>query len=223
MASWWNQRNAAAGGILAMVLLVVGTFIFGQPPKFGASQASVVHFFQDHHRTVLIGMILTGLAIPFYVWFIGSLALAIRGTLGAAIGLGGMLVAAAAATGDALTASSASGAWLSDNAGALRVTYQISTIAYSRLFWAGLAVAIPLAIAVSKGALKPWVQWVAWLQAVLYLLGGLSLKSSGFFSPVGGMPLIGYLAFFIGTALTAFALWQTSPAGAEAASAAAPV
>lgn len=216
MTSWLNQRNAAMGGILAMVLLLVGYFIAGQPPKFAADTAKISDFYSSHHRTLLIGMVLTGLAIPLYIWFVAYLANAIGGALGRATALGGILIAACAATGDALTVALTHAVRLQDSAGIVRFTYQAETVAYSRLFWAGLAVAVPVAIAAGKGALRPWVGYVAWLQAVLYLLGGLSLKSAGFFSPTGGMAEIAYIAFFVGTAVVAFGLWQSSEAGAKA-------
>lgn len=214
MGSWSDQRKASAGGILAMVLLVVGNFMTGQPPKFGASAATVAHYYSQHHRAILIGMILAGLAVPFYVWFTAHLALAIRGPWGVAIALGGLLIAGCAATGDALTAAGAQAAHSGGDQNAMRLMFQLSSIAYSRLFWAGLAVAVPLALAAAAGQLKPWVRWVAWAQAVLYLLGGVALKSGGFFSPTGGMALIAYLAFFVGTAAVAFSMWQTEAATA---------
>ena len=218
MGSWSDQRKAAMGGILAMVLLVVGNFMSGQPPKFAAGSSTVVSYFDDHHRSILIGMILTGLAVPLYVWFTAQLALMVRGLYGAGIALGGLLVAACAATGDALTATGSHAARVGDDPQAIRLLFQLSSLAYSRLFWAGLAVAVPLAMAAAAGQLKPWVRWVAWAQAVLYLLGGIALKETGFFSPTGGMAMIGYLAFFIGTALVAFSVWQTETAPAAAAS-----
>jgi hypothetical protein len=217
MGSWSDQRKAAAGGILAMVLLLVGNLMTGHPPKLGADAASVTHFYAHHHRAILVGMILTGLAIPFYVWFVAHLALAIRGPWGASIALGGMLVAACAATGDALMAAGSEATKWGSDPNAIRVLYQLSTIAYSRLFWAGIAVAVPLAMAAAAGHLKPWVRWVAWAQVVLFLLGGISLKSGGFLSPTGGMALIAYLAYFIGTAAIAFAMWQGETATAPAA------
>jgi hypothetical protein len=217
MGSWSDQRKAAAGGILAMLLLIVGNFMTGKPPKLGASAASVTHYYAHHHHAILIGMVLTGLAIPFYVWFIAHLALAIRGAWGASIALGGLLVAACAATGDALTAAGTEATRWGSDPNAIRVLFQISSVAYSRLFWAGIAVAVPLAMAAAAGHLKPWVRWVAWAQAVLFLLGGMSLKASGFFSPTDGMALIAYLAFFLGTAAIAFAMWQGETATAPVA------
>jgi len=216
MASWLNQRNAAMGGILAMVLLVVGNFMAGNPPKFDASSASIADFYSSHHRTLLIAAVLTGIAIPLYIWFVAYLATAVDGALGRAIAIGGILIAACAATGDTLAVTLAHGVRLADSAGVYRLTYQFETLAYSRLFWAGLGVAVPLAVAAAKGAFKPWVGYVAWVQAVLYLLGGLSLKSSGFFSPTGGMAIVAYFAFFVGTAVIAFGMWQSSPGEARA-------
>lgn len=217
MALSLNQRHGAMAGIASMVLLLVGNFMTGKPPKFAAEAPTVVHFYSSHHKSLLIAMILTGLAVPLYIWFTAHLALAIRGPLGASIALGGLLVAGCAATGDALQATGAQSVRTGGDAHAVRLLYQLSTIMYSRLFWAGIAVAIPLALAVAAGALKPWVRYIAWAQAVLYLLGGVALKSAGFFSPAGGMALIAYLAFFIGTAAVAFALWQGSEATVPAA------
>lgn len=217
MGSWSDQRKAAAGGILAMVLLLVGNFMTGKPPKLGADAASVTHYYTHHHHAMLIGMILTGLAIPFYVWFIAHLALTIRGAWGASIALGGMLVAACAATGDALTVAGTQATKWGSDPNAIRVLFQLSSITYSRLFWAAIAVAVPVALAAAAGHLRPWVRWVAWAQAVLCLLGGMSLKAGGFFSPTDGMALIGYLAYFIGTAAIAFALWQSEAATAPVA------
>jgi hypothetical protein len=216
MASWLNQRNAAMGGILAMVLLVVGYFMTGQPPKFGASGASLMSYYNDHHRSLVIAMILTGIAIPLYLWFVAYLSTAVGGAQGTAVALGGLLIAACAATGDILNLAIVKGVKLGDDLGALRLVYQASTLSYTRLFWAGLAVAVPLAFAASRGALKSWVAGVALVQAVLYVLGGFSLKSTGFFSPTGGMALIAFLAFFVGTAVIAFGLWQSEPATADA-------
>src|SRR5437764_15319715 len=97
MGSWSDRKHGAASGFLAMVLLLVGNFITWKPPRFGAGPVTVLHFYSHHHRAILIGMILTGIAIPLYVWFIAHLATTVGGHLGAAIALGGILVAACAA------------------------------------------------------------------------------------------------------------------------------
>jgi len=44
------------------------------------------------------------------------------------------------------------------------------------------------------------------------LLGGLSIKGTGFLSPTGGMAFIAFVAYFLGTAAFAVALWQSAPA-----------
>ena len=56
-----------------------------------------------------------------------------------------------------------------------------------------------LAVPARAGALRSWIVPVMWVQAILMLLGGVSLKTSGFFSPTGGMALIASLAYFVGT------------------------
>lgn len=217
MGSWSKDKQAAAGGVLAMVLLIVGNFMYGSPPRFDANAAKVVSFYDGHHRTILVGMILTGLAIPFYVWFIAHLANIVGGAQGRVIGYGGLLVAACAATGDALTAAGSHAARLGDSPTAIRLLWQLSSLAYSRLFWPGIAIAVVLAMYAAGGGLKMYVRWIAWIQIVVFVLGGIALKETGFFSPDGGMAVIAYVVYFVGTGLFAFAMWQSAEAPAPAA------
>ena len=94
----------------------------------------------------------------------------------------------------------------------IRFAFEASSIAYGRLLWGAVAVAVPLALAVRTGALRSWLAPVLYVQAALMLLGGLSLKSSGFFSPTGGMAVIAFLAYFLGTLAIAVAFLQAPPA-----------
>ena len=115
---------------------------------------------------------------PLYVWFVAQLVLAIRGPFGVAVALGGLLVAAAAATGDALTVTATHAAKFGGDPQTIRFAYEASSIAYGRLLWGAIAVAVPLALAVRAGALRSWLAPVLYVQAALMFLGGLSLKSS---------------------------------------------
>jgi hypothetical protein len=220
MASWSSQQKAAAGGILAMVLLIVGYLLPGQPPKYNASATSVASWFADNHRAVLIGLILTGLAVPLYVWFLANLAVAFREAGQPGLGLlaagGGLLVAAAASIADALTEAVAHGqrSGLADDT--VRGLYHVSLFAYQRLSFAGVAFGLAVAFAAMRGLLPGWVKWVGLVQALALVLTGVSIKSAGFFSPTGGMALIGYLAYFVGTAVIAFGFWQASAAATSA-------
>lgn len=214
MASWSSQRTAAAGGILAMVLLAVGALLPGQPPKYGASADDVSAYLHDSHRTILVGLLLTGIAVPLYVWFIAHLAVSLRESGHASLGLaaagGGLIVAAIASVGDALGAALAQSEKWGVSREVLRALYQADTFVYSRLFFAAVVVGVAAALAASRGALPAWLTWLAALQAVLVLLAGLSIKGGGFFSPTGGMVFIGFLAYLVGTALIAFGLWKSS-------------
>jgi hypothetical protein len=214
MSAWSNERKPAAGGILAMILFVVGYFIPGAPPKLGAPSRSVVSYFDGHHRTILIGLILTGIAIPLYVWFLANLTVRLRegghASLGLSIGLAGGLVAAVLCVADAMTAATAQGEQVGIDGKALRGMYQVSTFTYGRLCFPAIAVGIGVALVAARGGLSGWLKWLGWLQALLALLGGVSLKNSGFFSPTGAMPLIAYIAFFVVTGLTAWSLWSST-------------
>lgn len=68
-----------------------------------------------------------------------------------------------------------------------------------------LAAATALA---STGLFSAWYQWLAGLVGVLASLGGISVKVSGFFSPMGGAPSISDVAVLMWVLATTV-LWRT--------------
>jgi hypothetical protein len=79
---------------------------------------------------------------------------------------------------------------------------------------AAFALATVLAARRSK-AMPDWYAWLTLVPAVLFLLAGLALKSTGFFSPSGAMGFIAFIAFVVWIALSSGLLVQktagTSP------------
>src|SRR5438067_12961616 len=99
-----DGRWAALAGVGFVVLTLVGDLLAGMPPKFDASSAKIVVFFLDHHRTVLAGVVLTGVASGLLVWLIAGLAVRLRAigqeTLGTVVLAGGVAGAALGAAAD---------------------------------------------------------------------------------------------------------------------------
>jgi hypothetical protein len=212
MRSLMSERHAAFSGIVAMVLLAIGNFVSGTPPKFNASPASIHAFYADHHRAILIGMILTGLASVCFVWFAMHLVAHVRAAgqagLGAVLAAGAIVVVAVASIGDALNVALAQMARGGTADGTLKSLYQLSFMTYGRFFWFALLIALPVAVAARRHALPAYLSLIGLVQCVLFVLGGISLRSHGFFAAGGTMVTIAFTGFLVGTAVTAWALWQ---------------
>jgi hypothetical protein len=90
-------RYGAATGILA-VLLIVGSFvglILPNAPDLDASGPDWAAYFTDHQSRIQVGVILLGVGLFFFIWFLGSL----RSALARAEGGQGRLASVAYAGG----------------------------------------------------------------------------------------------------------------------------
>jgi hypothetical protein len=96
-----NDRYAsygAATGIIAVVLILVGFFIFGSDlPSTDASAQDWGSFFTDHQNRIQLGITIVGAGLFFFIWFLGSLRSAIAAAEGgtgrlASIAFGGGLI-----------------------------------------------------------------------------------------------------------------------------------
>ena len=219
MTAWPARRQAAAAGVLFVVLLLIQAFSTGSPPKFDDPAAKVVGYYGDHHRAILITMILSGMGLVVFLWFATQLALILReagqGVLTVAAFAGGVATVAVAAVGDAVNGAADQ---ITDNGGTpglVRALYQMQLFVFGRFYWTSLIVAAALALAGWRGAMPRWNAYVCGLACVLLVLGGVSLKSAGAFAAGGAMPLLGFLAFLAVVLSTSIALWTTAtPAGA---------
>jgi hypothetical protein len=95
-------RYAAASGILA-VLLVVGSFlgfILPNAPDLDAPGTDWAAYFTDHQSRIQVGVIVLGVGLFFFIWFLGSLRAALARAEGgegrlASVAFGGGIVAVA--------------------------------------------------------------------------------------------------------------------------------
>src|SRR6266540_1868982 len=68
----WEGRAAAAGIVFA-VLLAVAFLLVPRPPELTARAKRIVTFFSEHRAGVRAGAFLSGLAVVFGAWFVGTL------------------------------------------------------------------------------------------------------------------------------------------------------
>jgi hypothetical protein len=199
MGRWTAERWAASSGVVFVILLLVGNFVYGKPPKYNASAAKDVSWLMDKHKEIVIASILTGLAIVFFVWFLSSFAGAVRaageGRLATVMYGAGIVMVTLAAAGDAIGAALSRVVYFADPK-TVQGLYATSAFMYERVWFGLLALSLATAIAAKRSNLfADWYVWLTYAGSVVFLLGALSLKTKGFFSVSGGMPLIAFLVF----------------------------
>ena len=210
MNKWSVERWAASSGITFAILLLVGGFLPGSPKKWNASAADVQSYLQDKHKQILIGGILFGIGYILFLWFLASFAGFFRdagqGRLATIIYGAGVAGVAIAAIGDGLNMAFAKLTY-SDSADTVRTLYGMTIFLYGRMLFvfAALALATWLAVKRSK-AMPDWYAWLSLLAAVLFLIGGVSLKNHGFFSPTGGMGFVSFFSLIVWVAISSFGL-----------------
>ena len=221
MRTWTTERWAAAAGGAFVVLTLVGTFASGTSyPKVDDPPAAILTYFNDHHRAIAIGAILTGLATPLLIWLFAGLAGVLRaaGENAVAWTLLGVAVA-----GTALAAASDAVAQVIphvSDAGAAQAAFATQGYLVTKAFWCAAIGAAVVGIAASRGALPRWFGWLSLAEAAVFALGGVTVKGSGFFAAGGTMALLAFLALLVWVLAAAAVLWLL-PARAELPAAAA--
>lgn len=203
-----SPRAAAAAGVaFAVLLLAAGVAPGTSYPKFDDQPATIAAYFHDHHRAFAVAAILSGLAAPLFLWFVAGLAHVVREAGQAVVAT--TLVAVAAA-GTALAAASDALNQVLPRIGDATIAKAIfQTDGYLDLksFWCIAVGAFVLAVAGSRGALPRWFAWTCVAAALLFALGGVTVRGSGFFAPWGGMTLVAILALLGWTLAGSVVLW----------------
>lgn len=220
---WSVERWAASTGVGFAVLLIVSGFLPGSPKKWNASAPDIGSYLHDKHKAILIGLILSGLAIVAILWFLASFAGMFRdagqGRLATIMYGAGVATAAIAAVGDGIQLAVTKVTENAADPNTVAALYGVGSWMYARIFWpmAALALATWLASKRSK-AMPDWYAWLSLLGAGVFIVSGVSLKNTGFFSITGGMGWIGFISIAVWIGLSSLLLVQR--VGAEVPSAA---
>ncbi len=224
----WDKWAPFSG--IVFVALLVATFFSPakSPPNAGDSPDKWLSFFQDHRTALLISAYLSGLAVVFFLFFLGSLVTRLRATgeqrLAAVTLGGGIVLAGVGLMGCAIQASLA---WTigHDATGAISAG-DVKMLNLVPMF----AFAFPLAAFAGAASIAAWRSnfWPSWFSqlglvaALWFIVAGAALSMHGFFSPHGAFGFIAFLAFLVWMLLaSAFMLAKPSkeevPAAAHAA------
>jgi hypothetical protein len=208
-----TRRVAAVAGVAAIVTFIAAGAIEGSQPKPTATATVITTFYTSHHSQVLIGdLLISASAILLIVW--GAVIAAemhARGQNAAA----GALLATIAARGAVAVVASAFEIGL-DQA-AVRAPDPGFIHGYigglSFLILAAAAAAVALG---AGGLFSVWYRWLTGLAAVLALIIGISVSSSGFLSPTGGADTTSALVIFVWVVVTSVLLWGAPRTAASA-------
>ena len=225
MGRWTAERWAASTGIGFVIVLVIGNLLPGSPKKYNASAASIVGYLQDKHKELLIAGVLYGIGAVLFLWFLASFAGLFREAgqrrLSTIMYGAGVATVTLGALGDAVGISLARLVYWTDPK-TIRALYGLTWFIYGRLYWTLTALALATVLAVRRSKVLPeWYAWLTLVGAVLFVLGGLSEKTKGFFSPSGGMPMIAFIGFLVWILVSSILLVQRTaeaPMGAPATS-----
>ncbi len=220
-----QERLGAATGIV-FVVLAVASFVFGptdKPPGFDDTAQQVANYAQDNRDKVQAVAALTLLSGPFFLWFLGSLARALRlaeergpGRLAAVSFAGGIAAGTMAMVG---TAFQLAGTYHPDlDASSVRALWDGAFLTFSFALGAGVTTYIGAAsvVGLRSGALPKWLSIAGAVIAVFTLVVGAvsTFKETGAFSAANGeLGLCGFLLFLIWTLATSIVLVRR--AGAE--------
>lgn len=212
-ANWNAERLGAVAGIAFIVLNLIGNLIAGSPPSFDDSPAKIASFFQDNHRDVIISVLCTGAAAPLFIWLLASLALRLR-TAGQgawavivfALGVTGWAMGVAA---DAVYGSLARIGTEGD-AGLIQGLYQLQGFFTVKAFWFATGFALVAGIAAWQ-ALPRWYAISSLAAGALFVLGGISVRSTGALAPLDSLTFIAFLALLAWVVATSLVVWRLSP------------
>ena len=216
------DRVAASTGIGFAVFFVVSGFLPGAPKKWNASALDIQGYLEGKNSQILAAMIVSGLALILFLWFLASFAGMFRdagqGRLATVMYGAGVATVAIAAIGDGIQLALAKVTYTAD-LNTVAAMYGVGTWLYTRIFWTMAALAFAAWIATNRSKAMPsWYGLLSLVVGCISIIGGLSLKDSGFFSITGGMGLVGFLSIAVWVGLSSVLLIQR--VGAETPSAA---
>jgi hypothetical protein len=198
-----NAKYGAASGIVFIVLMVIGFLVVAPtPPNLDASVDEWSAYYTDHHDAINAAVVVITVSLFFFIWFLGSLASALRVAAGSprlpSIAFGGGLLAIVSLF-VALTAAAAA-AHRPDQVSpeATRVLHDLSLMAGVPGIAGFAALFAATAVVILRGSLLPhWLGWLSAVAAVLQPLGfGLLFTDTGAFAADGVLGL--FVPFAVG-------------------------
>jgi hypothetical protein len=202
MGPWSVRQLAALGAVAAAIILVVGFVIPGSPPHFAADAPKLVGFFHNHHKKVLVSLVLVEIGVALLSAVYAQLAILPRAAgqqpYAAVVGIAGAVSAGTLAVGYGLYGGLAQLAMFGQDAAAVPPLYRLIQFTQVGWYWSTFLLAAAVALAAWNGVFPRWVAAVDALVALLLVLGGISVKASGALAAgTGALATIGGIAFVV--------------------------
>jgi hypothetical protein len=217
LGRWTAERWAASSGIGFAILLVVSSFLAGTPPHYNASSSTIASFLTDHHHALVIQGILSGVLLMLWIWFLASYAGMYRdggqGRLSTIMYGAGVVAIGLMAIGDCMMLALTQ-LHVAIGQSLTAALYGVSVFMYLKLFWALAALAFASWLANMRSHVMPeWFGWLSCLGGICFVIAGLSIRSTGFFSPAGAMVWIAFIVFAAWAVLASWLCMQKHAVG----------
>jgi hypothetical protein len=209
------RRFGALAGVAFVVLFIAGAGLEGSQPKLSATAAKITSYYTSHHSKSLIADVLVAAAfVSLVVW-----AAVIAGELRAAgrqTGAGVLLACVASASAVGVVACAIEvgldqASVHSTDPGFIHSGYLLDEYLGGVLLFLFLVAAATATALSSGGVFSDWYRWISGMVGVLAILGGISVRLSGFFSPTGGGTAISGLALLVWVLLTSALMLMPRP------------
>ena len=203
MRDRWEQAGAGTGA-LAVILLIIGSFVVPKMPQITASATVVQQYFLSHRSGIRISVYLLGAAVAFFIWFLGTVRTHLRQAEGgdgrlSAVAFGAGLVFVAAAGAELLVQAALAFSATTADVRTVQALYDMvaasaSLLAFPLIPFAG-AIAV---VAFRHGGLPSWLGAGFGVFALYEFVEGAAFTAStGAFAPSQALNQIGLIAFAV--------------------------
>lgn len=217
------ERGAAGTGVAFAVLAIVGYLFATDMPARGSTGDEILTWFRENDTGVMWQAFFFGVALLAFLWFIGTLAAAIRKAENDPAGRLPAITVITGATAGALYMGGEAGllaiaqAPNEFEAGTALAIHQTATaaFAFTNFVVIGLVVAVSMAV-MRTGLLPTWSAYLGGVYVVIAIVDGIgsTLSTSDAFGAGNAFGIISFLAFLGWTLITSVLLVQH--VGAEA-------
>jgi hypothetical protein len=186
----WD-RVAPGFGVVFAVFFVVGFLLVGDSPTLDDPAQEIVSYFDDERGKLLTVIVLFGLSIVAFLWFLGSvvhtLRVEARESRLAATALGAGVVTTSVFGGIVLMNAGLAFQIAEDgDTGVVAAIYDLAWVASTLISYPVAALVWAIGIGVWRSRLLPaWFGWVSAVGALAILASGTTFATDGFWAPDG--------------------------------------
>jgi hypothetical protein len=213
MAQLSARRLGALAGLVAVVLDIAGGVVHGSPPALTATTATITNFYRAHHSAVLTSLIMAAIGFVLLIPWASALAGELRDA-GRQVAAGTLLASIAGAAAVSVLCGgfelgvAQAAARRTIDPGFIRGTYMFAASLYPTPYFF-VALAAATVVLGGRGVLPSWFAWLSVVVGVLNVLGGLAVRTSGFFAlNDGGAIVLAGLALAVWVVAAGWILWR---------------